>query len=66
MFIEDFMLFDFEEWYMLSNNLKSYGQQIQSMLKNKQTNKIYKAKQKQNRKQHKQKQMKKTHENSHH
>jgi hypothetical protein len=41
-FIEDFMLFDFEEWYMLLNNLKSYGQQIQSMLKNKQTNKYIK------------------------
>ena len=66
MFIEDFMLFDFEEWYMLLNNLKSYGQQIQSMLKNKQTNKIYKAKQKQNQKQDKQKQMKKTRVNSNH
>jgi uncharacterized membrane protein (DUF106 family) len=55
-FIEDAMLIDFEEWYMLRNNLKSYGQQIQSMFK---TNKINKAKQNQNQKQHKQTQMKK-------
>ena len=56
MFIEDAMLIDFEEWYMLRNNLKSYGQQIQSMFK---TNKINKAKQNQNQRQHKQTQMKK-------
>jgi hypothetical protein len=61
---EDFMLFDLEELYMLRNNLKSYGQQIQLMFKNKQTNKINEAKRKQNQKPHKQKQMKKTRVNS--
>ena len=53
------MLFDLEKLYMLRNNLQSYGQQMQSMFKNKQTNKINEAKQKQNQKQDKQKQMKK-------
>jgi hypothetical protein len=63
---EDVMLFDLEELYMLRNNLKSYGQQIQLMFKNKQTNKINEAKRKQNQKPHKQKQMKKTRVNSNH
>ena len=57
---EDFMLFDLEELSMLRNNLKSYGKQFQSMLKNKQTNKINEAKRKQNQKPHKQKKKKNT------
>ena len=66
MFNEDCMLFDLEEWYMLRNNLKSYGKQFKSIFKNKQTNKIKEAKRKQNQKQHKQNQMKKTRVNSNH
>jgi hypothetical protein len=52
-FIEDAMLIDFEEWYMLRNNLKSYGQQIQSMFKTNKINKPNKTKTKNNTSKHK-------------
>ena len=40
------MPFGFEELYMLRNNLKSYGQQIQSMFKTNKQNKQSKTKSK--------------------
>ena len=47
MFITDFMLFDFEEWYMLWNIQKSDGQTEQKTKQNKtkNKNKIFKSKQ---------------------